>query len=166
MKKINIRKAEIGDAKTLAYIQTQSWKDAFGQIISSKDLEEYSNFDKAKDMYQMLLDKNIANGYILSIDETPYCTAYWDKVRELEEEKCCELICIHSLSDNWGNGYGKIMMEYVLKQMKKEQFEKVVLWVFEENIRARNFYENQGFILTEKSKEFCNAVEIMYCKEI
>lgn len=41
-----------------------------------------------------------------------------------------------------------------------------MLWVFKENHRARKFYEKHGFVLTEKSKEFSNAIEVMYCKDL
>lgn len=36
---ITIRKAKPGDEKTLAYIQTESWKSAFVDIISAEDME-------------------------------------------------------------------------------------------------------------------------------
>ncbi len=39
-----------------------------------------------------------------------------------------------------------------------------MLWVFKENYMARKFYENNGFVLTEKTKVFNDAIEVMYCK--
>jgi ribosomal protein S18 acetylase RimI-like enzyme len=42
----------------------------------------------------------------------------------------------------------------------------MLLWVFEENIRARKFYEKHGFVLTDKCHKFCNAVEVMYSKKL
>ena len=100
---IDIGKVESGDANSLAYIQTESWKSAFNKILSKEDLQKYTNIDKAIEMYDMLLNKNIGNGFILTI---------------------------------------------------------------EENKRARKFYENQGFILTEKSKKFSDAVEVMYYRKL
>ena len=78
----NIRKVKDGDASVLAYIQTESWKSAFINILSKEDLEKYTNIDRATDMYEKLLNKNIGNGFILSIDDIPHCIAYWDKARE------------------------------------------------------------------------------------
>lgn len=163
---IDIRKVESGDANSLAYIQTESWKSAFNKILSKEDLQKYTNIDKAIGMYDMLLNKNIGNGFILTIDEIPHCMAYWDKARDDDMEGYAEIICIHSLCSNWGKGYGTMMMNYILREIKNAGFNKVMLWVFEENKRARKFYENQGFILTEKSKRFSHAVEVMYYRKL
>ena len=70
------------------------------------------------------------------------------------------------MQDNWGKGYGTMMMEHVLSEMKAVGFEKAMLWVFEENIRARKFYEKHGFSFNGKKKEFSNAMEVMYRRDL
>ena len=161
---IEIRKVKTGDEKVLAYIQTESWRKAFKNIISKEEMEQYADINKAEEMYEYLLSNNIGNGTILLIDEKPHCMAYWDKTREEDMDGYAELICIHSLEDNWGKGYGSMMMEHILNDISAAGFEKVMLWVFEDNIRARRFYEKHGFVKTDKTKKFGNAVEVMYCR--
>lgn len=165
-KVVNIRKVEIGDANTLAFIQTESWKSAFKGILSEEDLDKYTDINRVINIYNKLLNENIGNGLVLTIDEKPHCIAYWDKTREEKMEGYSELICIHSLCDSWGKGYGTIMMNQVLNDIKAAGFSKVMLWVFKENYRARKFYEKHGFVLTEKSKKFNDAIEVMYCKDL
>ena len=70
---IDIRKVKQGDADTLAYIQTESWKAAFKEIIDADMLEKCTNIDKARAMYQRLLDDNKGNGYLLTVDNKPHC---------------------------------------------------------------------------------------------
>lgn len=164
--KITIRKVEVGDEEILAYIQTESWKKAFHHILSPEILDKYTDMDKAKEMYTSLLKNNVGNGYLLLVEDTPHCIAYWDKARDEELSGIAELICIHSLQDNWGKGYGSIMMDYVINDMKKAGFEKVILWVFKENKRACNFYEKHKFKITKKSKKFHDAIEVMYCRDL
>ena len=165
-KVINIRKVKVDDANTLAFIQTESWKSAFNRILSKEDLDRYTDVNRAITLYSKLLNENIGNGFILTIDENPHCIAYWDKTRNDEMEGYSEIICIHSLCDNWGKGYGTEMMNHILSDIKNSGFNKVMLWVFKENHRARKFYEKYGFVLTEKSKNFSNAIEVMYCKDL
>lgn len=165
-KTINIRKVKMGDTNTLALIQTESWKNAFKEILSKEDLEKYTDINSVINLYNKLLKENIGNGFILSINGTPHCMAYWDKSRDEEMKGYAEIICIHSLCNNWGKGYGTEMMNYILKDIKNSGFNKVMLWVFKENHRARKFYEKHGFILTEKTQKFSDATEVMYYKTL
>lgn len=100
------------------------------------------------------------------VEGIPHCIAFWDKSREEDMSDDAELICIHSLQEHWGKGYGSIMMNLILSEIMQQGFSKVMLWVFTENIRARRFYEKHGFIVTENRKQFANAEEIMYCKTL
>lgn len=83
-KVINIRKVKVDDANTLAFIQTESWKSAFNRILSKEDLDRYTDVNRAITLYSKLLNENIGNGFILTIDENPHCIAYWDKTRNDE----------------------------------------------------------------------------------
>lgn len=161
---IDIRKVKQGDADTLAYIQTESWKVAFKGIIDADMLDKCTNIDMVRLMYQRLLDDNKGNGYILTVDDKPHCIAYWDKARDLELAEKAELICIHSLPDNWHKGFGSKMMDVVLEDIKKSGYSEVVLWVFRDNLRARAFYEAKGFVLNDVTKEAFDSEEVLYSK--
>ena len=163
---IQIRKVQIGDEKILAYIQTESWKKAFADIISKEDMKKYADINKSEEMYEYLLSNNIGYGMILLIEGRPHGIAYWDKTREENMPEYAEIICIHSLQDNWGKGYGSRMMEHVLKEIKEAGYEKVMLWVFEENMRAIRFYEKHGFIKSDNKKMFEDSVEVMYSRKL
>lgn len=160
-----IRRVCQGDERTLAHIQTESWKAAFKEILSDEDLIRCTNIDKATAMYKGLLEQNKGNGYILEVSGKPHAIAYWDKTRETDMEGFAELICIHSLQDNWGKGYGSRLMDRVLDDVYVAGYRKIMLWVFDENVRARKFYEAKGFKKSATQKEMRGAVEVMYVKE-
>lgn len=161
---VHIRKVKQGDADTLAYIQTESWKAAFKGIIDDEILDKCTNIDKARAMYQRLLDENKGNGYLLTVDDKPHCIAYWDKARDLELAGKAELICIHSLPNNWHKGFGSKMMDLVLSDIKSSGYSEVVLWVFRDNLRARAFYEAKGFVLNDVAKAAFDSEEVLYSK--
>ena len=77
-----------------------------------------------------------------------------------------ELICIHSLPENWRRGYGSAMMERLLADVKEAGYETLVLWVFEKNTSAIRFYESFGFAPSGKKRPSLGAVEEMYCKAL
>ena len=163
---IRIREAVSGDEKVLAYIQTESWKAAFADILPPDDLERSTNIEKATQMYQRILQSGLCSIAISFVEDTPHCIAAWGKNRCDLGDSVGELICIHSLQNNWAKGYGSAMMEYVLAQLQQAQYESVILWVFEENTRARKFYEKHGFELTEQKKLANGIAELMYMKKI
>ena len=157
-----IRKVRQGDEGSLAYIQTESWKAAFKDILSEETLQKCSDSNMAKAMYKQLLDENIGHGYILEIDSHPHCIAWWDKSRDNDMLGYAELICIHSLQDKWGRGYGKQMISKVMDDMKSAGYDKVMLWVFTNNVRARKFYESCGFVTYGKVRPCFGTEEICY----
>ena len=60
-----------------------------------------------------------------------------------------EIISIYLLPDYLGKGCGKALMKSALSELKKQGYEKIFLWVLEENVRARYFYEQFGFSPTD-----------------
>ena len=163
---ISIRKAKLGDEKILAYIQTESWKSAFADIISSEDMERCTDIAKSEAMYENVLKSGYAEMSILEIDGKPHCIAAWSKSRNPQFSDCTELICIHSLSKNQGKGYGSMMMNHIIDEINNSGYNSVFLWVFEKNTRACTFYEKHGFELTDNTQISYDAVEVMYRKEL
>lgn len=166
MDKASIRKAIPGDEKILAYIQRESWKAAFGDILSPEELERCTNPEKAEQMYHGVLRREGCNMAIGYAENQPHCIAAWGANRCGLGDNVGELICIHSLPGNWGKGYGSAMMAYVLDQLQQAQYEDVILWVFEANQRARKFYEKHGFVLTEHKKMAKGITELMYRRNV
>ena len=164
MDNVIIRKAIPGDERVLAYIQTESWKAAFAGILSTEELERCTNLEKAEQMYHNVLRREGCNMAIEFVADQPHGIAAWGKNRCDLGDAVGELICIHSLQNNWAKGYGSAMMEYVLAQLQQANYESVILWVFEENTRARKFYEKHGFELTEQKKLANSIAELMYRK--
>ncbi len=161
-----IRKVQKGDEAQLAYIQTESWKAAFQDILSEETLQKATQIDRATAMYHGLLEEQIGNGYLMEVNGIPHCIAWWDQARDEDMPDYAELICIHSLQDNWGKGYGSKMMERVLQDMKAAGYTKAMLWVFTDNSRARRFYEAQGFVTYGKTKPSFETREICYEKTL
>lgn len=166
MSRVEIKKACPGDEKILAYIQTESWKAAFCDILSEETLTRCTSIDKAEKMYESILQNQDIHMLIEYVDEKPHCIAAWSLNRNDLGEDVAELVCIHSLCDNWNKGYGTIMMEYVLEEMKIAGYTKVILWVFEKNKSARSFYEKHRFVLTERRQEAVGEMEVMYLKTL
>ena len=161
-----IRKVQQGDELNLAYIQIESWKAAFQDILSAEILQQATDLTHATAMYKQLLDENIGNGFILEVNSQPHCIAWWGKARDNDMPDYAELICIHSLQDNWRKGCGTQMMNRIMDDMKAAGYDKVMLWVFTNNVRARKFYESCGFVTYGKVKPCFETEEICYERKL
>lgn len=60
-----------------------------------------------------------------------------------------EVISIYLLPDYMGKGLGRLLLESVISELKKLGYTDIFLWVLEENLRARRFYEQFGFSSTD-----------------
>ncbi len=57
-------------------------------------------------------------------------------------------------------------MDKVLKDIEGAGFKEVILWVFQDNTRARAFYEKKGFALTDIAQPAFGSEEVLYRKNI
>lgn len=59
-----------------------------------------------------------------------------------------------------------MMMKRVLDDVKHAGYSKLMLWVFDSNMRAIRFYEVHGFAASGKKRPALGATEEMYIKEM
>jgi len=81
-----------------------------------------------------------------------------------EDGEGAEIVALHSLPESWGTGLGKAMLETALQQIGERP---VFLWAFAQNVRARRFYEKNGFYWdgSERVSEFDGALEVRYVRK-
>jgi len=58
------------------------------------------------------------------------------------------------------------MLYVVLRDIASADYSKVMLWVFEDNMRARHFYEAHGFETNEMVKTSFDVTELCYEKNL
>lgn len=56
-----------------------------------------------------------------------------------------EIVSIYLLPAYMGRGYGRALIEAAVQGLTAMGFQNIFLWVLEENVRARRFYEKMGF---------------------
>lgn len=164
MNRIQIRQAAIGDEKILAQIQVESWRAAYADILPREKLEKHLELERIEQMYRRVLTGQQLRGSLLLLNDCPHCMAFWGGFRAEQRPGWAELVCIHSLPQNWGRGYGSMMMEHLLQQMRAAGYGRAALWVFEQNGRARHFYEKNGFLLASESKDVFGAQEVLHTR--
>lgn len=138
------------DCGALGEIMALSFRSAFGGFISRETLDRCA------------VAENCA-GLLASLPKemTTVAGRVDGKLMGLlvySENDGVEIEAIHSLPESWGTGLGAAMLEFALRGRAAG------LWAFEENSRARRFYEKHGFAFTGERRvsEFDGAVEVRY----
>ena len=82
------------------------------------------------------------------------------EARDRDNKVWGEVVAIYLLPEIWGSGQGSELLRYALGKLKKNGFRNICLWVMKGNIRARKFYEKNGFQISGKERE----IEIAECR--
>lgn len=132
------------DKMTISRIYEESWKYTYKGIIPQDYLESIpegrwvANLENSNWSTLVCVD----NGRIVG-------TSSFCKSRFNQFTGWGEIISIYLLPDYMGRGFGKALFDSVIVELKNMGYRNIFLWVLEENLRARKFYEKEGFILTD-----------------
>ncbi len=131
------------DKEAISRIYEESWRFAYCGIIPQDYLDAIpkGRWVKNLNIPEWCTMVCIENGEYIG-------TSSFCKSRFKQYPDYGEVISIYFLPDYIGKGYGGVLLKTVLDELKKQGFSEVFLWVLEENIRARRFYEKYGFSCT------------------
>ena len=129
------------DRFAISHIYEESWKFAYRDIIPQSYLESIP-----EGCWCSNLDKEGRHTLVMIEDGMFIGTASYCKSRFPDYDNFGELVSIYFLPQYMGKGYGKYLLEAVIGELESLGFHVAFLWVLEDNLRARKFYEKMGFI--------------------
>lgn len=136
------------DRNAVSRIYEESWRYAYRGILPQDYLDAIPGGRWAKNLdipgwHTMVL---VENGEYIG-------TSSFSRSRSPRFPDDGEVISIYLLPEHIGQGLGRLLMDAVLEELRKQGFSKAFLWVLEENGRARRFYERYGFTCTGERTE-------------
>jgi len=72
-----------------------------------------------------------------------------------------ELQALHVRPLRRGEGIGKQLLDEVVSRLRDREFERIVLWVLVDNVKARRFYEREGWACDEETKPALPPTDIL-----
>ena len=128
------------DFNLISRIYALSWKAAYIGIVPQQYLDEL-----AEDYWTDKLQNSAYDSFVL-IEEGKYIgTSSICAARDENMGGWGEIISIYLLPEYIGKGYGRPLFAYVFSELLNKGYKDIYLWVLEKNIRARRFYEKNGF---------------------
>lgn len=146
----NIRKATLEDAHAMAIVHVASWQQTYrGQIhpdfINERTIEKSENMFLSMKCENTIVIETMGQiigfcgyGYCRDADVTPDTGEIWG---------------MYMLSSYHGRGWGKLLMNVALMELRLLGYKKASLWVLSTNQRAIDFYRAQGFMEDGMLKE-------------
>lgn len=155
-----IRRAEIHDIPRIAEMIIFGKRTAYRPIfkndyVSFNELQVVDLYEKYKrnpDALEgmLLYDDGIVKGVI---NGRP------------EDDKTIEITDFYVEPFFVGQGIGTRLIEYMIRQAREKGFQKIILWVIKDNVRAGKFYEANGFVNSGKTCIIEGTVKEACCYE-
>lgn len=133
-----IRPATPDDAEAVARVHVETWRTAYAHALSPEGLAGLSVTHRAELHRRSPPVVAEVDGELVGfVSVGPGTDADTDG----------ELYAIYVLPDHWGSGVGRALMEAGEERLRELGHQHAVLWVLEDNPRARRFYEAAGWTL-------------------
>lgn len=153
------------DRFAISHIYEESWKFAYKGIIPQSYLDSIP-----VGRWASYLDEDGRNSLIMIEHDTFIGTASYCKSRFSDFDGFGEIVSIYFLPQYIGKGYGKQMLDAVINELALLGCRDIFLWVLEDNLKARKFYEKAGFVLSDNYLEDNiggkSLREVSYCYRI
>jgi GNAT superfamily N-acetyltransferase len=143
-----VRRACVGDVRSIARISVLGWRAAYRGILPDDFLAGLSVDARA-----------VAWGMAMELDPG-WATPAWVAERNgqivgyvstgppRDEDvplPAAEVYAIYVLPEAWRSGVGRALLAEAMAEWHSRRAERMVLWVLEDNARARRFYEAMGW---------------------
>ena len=129
------------DRLAVSQIYEESWKYAYRGIIPQSYLDSIPQGKWASHLEQSGMHSLVAVEDSIYLGTASCCAS-----RFPDMDGCGEIVSLYLRPEYMGKGYGKALLTAALDELASIGYHSVFLWVLEENARARQFYENHGFV--------------------
>jgi len=149
-----IRETNENDAYDTASVHVSSWQSAYSGIIPDEVLQSFNIEKQAERFINDYKEyKGISFYYVAELDGKIIGNLVISRCSDDDKPKAGEIIAIYLLEEYWGKRYGYAMLIHAIEVLKNIECNEVIIWVLEENDRARRFYEKCGFTHDGVNKE-------------
>lgn len=128
----------------MAGVVSRSWREAYKELISDEDMKLFANEMRRRDIFENRIGRD-SFIYVLSKDNTVKGVCSVEKYEKQGFEDTAEIDQLYLEPSEIGTGKGSMLLDFVLDELRKAGFCRVILFVMEGNERAMGFYGHKGF---------------------
>jgi GNAT superfamily N-acetyltransferase len=150
------RPATPEDAAAIGRVHVESWQAAYAHVFPPERLAELSPGARARWWSSQLTDPPKRTRILIDDDSeraVGFASAGPSRDADTDPARVGELYSIYVLPERWGSGVGRGLIGAAVGALDELGFEEAILWVLEDNPRARRFYEAAGWRLDGATKK-------------
>jgi ribosomal protein S18 acetylase RimI-like enzyme len=137
-----IRDALLPDAATLAQVHVASWQEAYRGLIDQSFLDSLDVPERTATWDRILRQGRVR----VLVAEAGHRIVGFCTVGRSADEGWGEVYSIYLSPEHWGRGLGRDLLAAGEQALSESGEERALLWVLDTNLRARGFYERQGWV--------------------
>ena len=154
---VEVRAADPRDAETVARIHIETWRLAYAHSFPQARLDRLATgLDGRVQFWHETIASNENSRVLVACQEARiigFASGGTTRDEGADPAREGELYAIYVLPEAWGTGVGRALNARLLALLRADGFEEAVLWVLDDNPRARRFYELAGWRLDGGVKE-------------
>ena len=146
-----MRRARPEDAAAIAAVHLRTWQAAYEHVFGAERLAGIDQERRRRGWERALAERLEEIVFVAEQEEGIVAFASVGPSRDEPGEG--ELYAIYALPEAWGGGSGPALMQEALAALRGLGFREAILWVLDDNPRARRFYEREGWTLDGARRE-------------
>ncbi|MGI6578277.1 MAG: GNAT family N-acetyltransferase [Eubacteriales bacterium] len=158
---MQVRWMNDNEIEEISRIYALSWKHAYRDIVPQHYLDALS-----EDRWVPILKRSNFRALVMLDDDKYIGTSSFGSGRDSDLPGWGEIVSIYLHPDYIGKGYGSKLMQAALDELKDSGYDGAFLWVLRDNVKARDFYERQGFVESGDEKPIAiggkQLIEVRY----
>ena len=144
-----VRPARREDAAAIADVHVRTWQAAYEHVFGAERLAEIGDGRRAQ--WERWLADPPPGWQVFVAEDSERVWGFVSVGESRDEPGKGELFAIYVLPEAWGSGAGSGLMASALEELRG--YSSAMLWVLEDNPRARRFYEREGWLLDGGSRD-------------
>jgi GNAT superfamily N-acetyltransferase len=141
---VEVRAARVADAAEIAGVHVHTWQGAYAHVFGAERLAGL-DLERRVQGWRRGLEGLEPHASVHVADDAGRVVGFASVGENRLDPDEGELYAIYVLPEAWGGGAGPALMAAALDALRAEGFRIAVLWVLEDNPRARRFYEREGW---------------------
>jgi GNAT superfamily N-acetyltransferase len=152
---MQIRPATPADARSIASVHVQSWREAYAGIVPARFLDTLS-VERRTMMWLEITTTRAEDSFVYVAEDATagivgFASGGAQRDKAIDYEG--EVYALYLLQSHQKQGIGRRLLQAVTERLRAEGYQSILIWVLAQNT-ARHFYEKMGGVyVAEKEIE-------------